>query len=454
MDPLYSKRPFLFIALLFGLLIPAGSPPALAEGTPRAEEMQINWYTTSFQAFPSVAVDEKGEFVVTWTSWGSFGNDTSYTGVQAGWLFRYGMFDSKQLQVNTYTTWMQSLSEVAVAPGGETVVTWSSLGSDGSDDDSYSVQARRYNGSGGELGAPFQVNGYTTDRQCCSAVAVTPSGEFIVAWASNGSDGDDDSNSSVQARRYDADGTPLGAELQVNTFTTGDQGSAAVAADPSGGFVVAWASAASGGTDTDSTSVHARRFDASGLPLGAGFQINDFTTGPQGRPRVATAPDGGFVAVWESVGSAGGDSDSSSIQARMFDASGIPLGPETQVNEWTTGAQERPVVTADARGFVVVWQSDGSFGTDTDRQSVQKREYLWSGTPTGGELQVNTYTSGAQSEPSIAADPYGDFVISWQSLGSAGTDTASTSVQARIYDAILRDDFETGDTARWTLLVP
>jgi hypothetical protein len=42
------------------------------------------------------------------------------------------------------------------------------------------------------------------------------------------------------------------------------------------------------------------------------------------------------------------------------------VGEEFQVNCYTTDFQRRPAVAADLQGnFVVVWQSDGSYGTDT-----------------------------------------------------------------------------------------
>ena len=44
------------------------------------------------------------------------------------------------------------------------------------------------------------------------------------------------------AQRFNAMGVPLGAEFRVNTYTTGRQGEASVASDASGNFVVVWTS--------------------------------------------------------------------------------------------------------------------------------------------------------------------------------------------------------------------
>ncbi len=121
-------------------------------------------------------------------------------------------------------------------------------------------------------GSEFQVNSYTTSNQLTPAIASDPSGNFVVAWNSNGSSGTDTSNYSVQAQRYDATGNPLGSQFQVNTYTTSFQSSPAVAIDTSGNFVVAWQSFGSSGTDTSSYSVQAQRYD--GL-FRDGFETGD-----------------------------------------------------------------------------------------------------------------------------------------------------------------------------------
>ena len=44
-------------------------------------------------------------------------------------------------------------------------------------------------------------------------------------------------------------------------------------------------------------------------------------------------------------------------------------------------------------------------------------------------------TTGSQYGPAVAATAAGNFVVVWDSFGSAGTD-ASSSIQARRYDAV------------------
>ena len=136
------------------------------------------------------------------------------------------------------------------------------------------------------LGPDFQVNSYTTSHQAGSAVAFDGAGNFVVAWTSIGSTGSDTALDSVQAQRYDATGGPVGGQFQVNSYTTSQQGDVAVAFDGAGNFVVTWRSDGGAGSDTDGSSVQAQRYDATGAPVGGQFQVNSYTTSFQFSPEL------------------------------------------------------------------------------------------------------------------------------------------------------------------------
>ncbi|MGB5479178.1 MAG: hypothetical protein WBO53_19415, partial [Thermoanaerobaculia bacterium] len=137
------------------------------------------------------------------------------------------------------------------------------------------------------IGEEFQVNSYTTSWQVYPAVAVEPQGDFVVVWMSDGSYGTDTSGYSIQAQRYGANGAPVGGEFQVNAYTTNFQGTPAVAVEPQGDFVVVWESDGSYGTDTSSSSIQGQLYGANGAPVGGEFQVNAYTTNFQGTPAVA-----------------------------------------------------------------------------------------------------------------------------------------------------------------------
>ena len=77
---------------------------------------------------------------------------------------------------------------------------------------------------------------------------------------------------------------PLGSQFQLNTFTTSDQvfwDVASVSIAPDEGFLVVWESYGSGATDNDDESIQGQRFDASGSRLGTEFQVNSAEAGRQ-----------------------------------------------------------------------------------------------------------------------------------------------------------------------------
>lgn len=94
-------------------------------------------------------------------------------------------------------------------------------------------------------------------------------------------------------------------------------------------------------------------------------------------------------------------------------------GPEFQVNNQTFAPQSNPAVAADdTGGFVVVWQG---YGQDGSYSGVLGQRYSAAGSPAGSEFLVNTYTEHTQREPSVAMDGTGRFVVVWESYGQDGS---------------------------------
>ncbi|HEY7574498.1 MAG TPA: RTX toxin, partial [Thermoanaerobaculia bacterium] len=271
------------------------------------------------------------------------------------------------------------------------------------------------------LGPEFPVNTYTTGAQTAPAVAAADSGGFVLAWESLNQDG---SQLGVFARVFGADGAPLSGEIPVNTHTTSNQREPSVAADDAGNFVVVWRGS---GQDGSGDGIFGQRFDADGVPAGAEFQVNTFTTSSQEVPAVSMNGTGEFVAVWQSFA---GDANGFGIAGRRFDAAGAAQGPEFQVNAHTTGNQERPRVAIDASGgFVVVWDTPGQ---DGNFLGVFGRRFDASGVAVSSEFSVNTYTTGDQAAPDVAIGSDGRFAVVWR---SAAQDGSELGVFARRYDA-------------------
>jgi hypothetical protein len=413
----------------------AAAPPARAQpASPQGAEFQVNSYPGLFHDLPSVAMHASGDFVVVWSSDAVSGPDTGSLSILGQRYASDGTALGAQFQVNTYTTGNQLNPSVAMHDDGDFVVVWESYGSSGTDASGFSIQGQRYASDGSAQGPEFQVNTYTPHFQIHASVAAGVDGGFVVAWDSNGSDGTDDSSRSIQARRYASDGSPLGSEFQVNTYTTNDQRYPSVAADAEGDFVVVWHSFGSSGTDVDGYSVQGQRYAPDGSTQGSEFQVNTYTTLFQRNASVAADAAGDFVVVWESYGSSGTDASGFSIQGQRYASDGSAQGPEFQVNSDTTGDQEKPSVSVESDGgFEVVWQSLGSSGTDTSDRSIQGQRYVSDGTPHFSQFQVNTYTTGQQYSTAVAAMDKGEFVVVWRSDGSPGTEPSGSSILGQRY---------------------
>jgi len=230
-------------------------------------------------------------------------------------------------------------------------------------------------------------------------IAISAAGDFLVAWQVNGN---------IHAQRYTRDGTATGPEFQVNTYATGTQSQPAVAMDSTGNFVVTWTS---DGQDGDSYGVYAQRYASDGTTLGTEFRVNTWTTGSQRFPAVAMDGGGNFVISW--AGDGPPDSDGWEIYAQRYAANGSPLDSPFQVNTHTTNIQYSPSLTMNTTGdFVIAWTSSGQ---DGDATGIYAQRYASAGSPVGSEFQVNPYTTSFQLYPSLAMNDEGEFIVTWLS---------------------------------------
>ena len=213
-----------------------------------------------------------------------------------------------EFQASTSPPGDNDANSVTLGDDGRFIVTWIEFGETNSE-----VIGRRFDPPDAPMGDPFQLNEFTPNYQQNSSVARDASGRFVAVWA-------DDQNTSIRGRRFAADGTPLGGNFQVSTFTPTSMTYPHVASDPSGNFVVAWMRfAGAGGVGI------ARRFDSNGAPLSDEFPINVFTPGFKNLSGVAMSPSGFVVSWFGALPPAGNGSSAYAIFARRFDADGNPM---------------------------------------------------------------------------------------------------------------------------------
>lgn len=313
-----------------------------------------------------------------------------------------------EFKISVYTPDHQWAPDIAMNSTGFFVVTWESYGQDG---DGYSIYARRYHSNGSPLGNEFRVNTYTMGYQWRPSIAMSSNGSYLITWSSEGQDSD---GYGIYAQPFTSNGTPIGSEFRVNNYTLNDQSNPSVAMNSSGCYIISWQSY---GQDGDRTGIYAQLFANNNTPLGNEFRVNTNTSDSQEWPSAAMSSNGSFLISWETFHSSENTSD---IYAQRFTNNGTPIGNEFLVNTYITSQQSHPAVAMNSTGtFIIAWDS---LDQDGDGYGVYAQLYLNNGTKIGSEFQVNTYTTYYQYGQSVAMTKNGDFIIAWDSIGQDGSD--------------------------------
>ncbi len=258
------------------------------------------------------------------------------------------------------------------------------------------------------LGPEFQVNSYTTGLPEVSRRWRRTAGGFVVAWAER-------RPGRGRLRRVraalTAGGQAMGMEFQVNSYTTGRQNYPAVAADGPGNFVVAWSSPQDGSSD----GVFGQRYDSAGTPIRHGFSgqhlhdRNSVHAEPGGEARGPSWCCGRATTRTARLTACSGSATHRRARRSGRSFRSTPTPPDTRIEPAVAGADG---------DFVVAWESQNQDGGSG--YGVFGQRYESAGAAAGREFQVNSYTTGDQIAPGVAADG-GAFVVAWNSRYQDGS---------------------------------
>lgn len=265
----------------------------------------------------------------------------------------------------------------------------------GNDGHASGVAARRFDAAGSALAPEFQVNTTTGGGQFPTGVGIDPSGAFMIVWESHAQLG-------VFAQAFDAGSSPVGGEIVVTPNGQGGQSNySSVIADGAGNFIVAWHHPTASGPD-----VFARRYGTTGTALGPAFQVNTYTSGFQGGAQLQALGGGAFLVTWGGEGPGG---PSSGPHGQRYDATGTPVGGQFDIASGPPGGGG-----AVGGEFVVAW-SDTIPGDDS---GIAARRFDNMGVPVTAAVAVSTYTVGSAHSPQAILHPGGDFTVVWTNPGT------------------------------------
>lgn len=393
------------------------SAPAKITGTDTAASVRANTFTAGDQQTPAIARNSAGDSVVVWDS---EGQDGSLAGVY-GQRFRKGVPVGSEFRVNTFTSNKQNMPAVGMDAAGNFVVVWRSsnqdsnggtiygqrfaangsrLGSEfqigpaNSDFDSQAdpsvamnesgrfvvafsnrelnalalfiealsserrdVQVRAYNVDGSAATNVITVASNTSTIERSPVIGIDGSGNFAVAWISDGSP------ARIMVRRYSANGTALSDETQINDSVSAND-RPAIAMNSSGRHIVTWERAVN---EPELTGINAVLFDSNGTVIKPQFLVANRLLGLLERTSVGIAADGSFMITGQAEQQA---INGGGIYVQRYNAAGNPVGlPELASDAGSFGMFGR-VAMAPNGSFSLAWQS---FGQDGSGRGVYTR---------------------------------------------------------------------------------
>ncbi len=399
--------------------------------------------------FPHVAVDEFGNRVDVWKVGDTTGGDRDDV-----YMRRFdadGNPLADPVMVNTLIDEAQQDARVATSSDGSFLVVWESAEPSVVTPtvDRDRVRSQAFDGDGNKVGteqllstvSPESLQKLHVDVAALRSSDGAPAGYVVVwgSWTPNGTD----TGKNIQARLVSPNGTPFGAQFQVNTTISGDQRQPAVAELPDGGFLVVYSS--------PTAKLLGQRYNAAGSPVGGEFQINStFETGILA-PDVELGWNGVVGIIWEDDEGSG---DADEVRARLFDSDMNPLGPDFRVNNLDTDDQRGPSLgNYGPAGFLAVWESDVNVtaGDDDSSLSVQARLITGPNTFDGLQFQLNDWIDGRQHNPAVSGW-YGRLGTAFRS--DSNIDENGAVITGRqIEHCIFCDDFEWGSEWRWPAVV-
>lgn len=139
------------------------------------------------------------------------------------------------------------------------------------------------------------------------------------------------------------------------------------------------------------------------------FRVNTFTDGNMIQSANSSNASGESVVVWGHQFS----SRNTSIRAQIFNPSQQKVGSEIVVSNDNAAARSNPQVALDARGnFVVVWQ---------EVNGIFARRFLANGTPRSNVFAVALPQKNLQQfGPDVSSDARGNFIVTYNTSSNNG----------------------------------
>lgn len=268
---------------------------------------------------------------------------------------------------------------------------------------SQEIRARRFDAQGQPLGPSLFIGDGGQRLQTRPSVLRTSEGNIAVVWQSDDQKTNTNSGDGVFGRFLNAAGAPLGPVFRVSQPNQEfPAANASLAAADNGRVLVVWDA-----PDGSWTGVFRRLYDGDGKALTEVQRVNTKTASRQAKPSAAYL-DGHFLVLWHA---ATGERFRTRIQGQRFDLDGARVGNEIEVSFGAEEYEYDPTIVATPRGtFFASWMLwDKSFP-----RAVRGRELAADGSGLGEEININTFRVGAQYRSFLAVHPEEGLLAVWE----------------------------------------
>lgn len=280
-----------------------------ANGSAQTEHTRVSPQEHYVHRAPAVAMDATGDFVVAYL------DDAQYA-AHVRFYDEEGLPRTDTIRVSDEGHFVQSTPAVAMAADGSAVVAWTT-----DVDEIFAAFVLRLDPDGDPMGEIRRVSPQEHFVTAHPAVGMSADGGFVVAWNTEGSD-----PFAIFARQFGSDGGALGSAFQVSPTEHFTARPPSIGMAPDGRFVVIWWH--------PEGDIYARPYDSGAQAVADPVRANEGGYVEEGwedphvvtaRASVAMNADGNFLVSWTD---AAGDYR---VHARLFDAQGVPLGDQFPV---------------------------------------------------------------------------------------------------------------------------
>ncbi|MFT7594094.1 MAG: hypothetical protein ACI8R4_001412 [Paracoccaceae bacterium] len=251
--------------------------------------------------------------------------------------------------------------------------------------------------------------------QYCGDIAGLTGAGFVVSWTQNFGAV---YNPRTMARIFDADGTPIAAEFQVNTFAGSVLNSSLQALDD-GGFAALY---------ENGKYIAGQRFDATGAKIGAEFLLSGANDTRRENPTVTLLNNGTLAVVFDGDVIVRDGCDNG-VAAQIIDTSGQLVGPELIVDEGQFQTKYAADILALKDGGFATLSSWARFDPPPDKVSI--RIYNADGTARTDALVLDSDLCNYQ-KPAGTQLADGRIIVVWDN-GPDGIDMRTISPTGKFW---------------------